>query len=137
MSLPKVLENLKVAVKTAQRLCADILVSENAPARLKIPPFIFGEVVEVLTCYAKEGVRAILLAKDGCECLAVCIGEAADEVCAARIESVLRDVSRATALCANLVKWGMWGAWGQVGQVGNERGYSDKNGNAGNAQGDD
>lgn len=104
MSLPKVLENLKVAAETAKGLCADILVSENAPARLKMPPVIFGDVVEVLTFHPKETDRAVLLAKDGCECLAACAGEAADEICAERIRLVLCDVSRATALCANLVK---------------------------------
>jgi hypothetical protein len=98
------LEMLKSACVTAKAEIAEILVAGNAPARLKMPPMIFGDVVEVLTFHPKETDRAILLAKDGCECLAVCIGEAADADCAARIEGVLRKVSRVTALCAPFVK---------------------------------
>lgn len=98
------LESLKTACETAKAEIAAILVAGNAPVRLKMPSMIFGDVVEVLTFHPKETNRAILLAKDGCECLALCKGEAADADCAARIEGVLRKVSRVVALCAPLVK---------------------------------
>lgn len=98
------LEMLKVAAVSAKAEIEEILVAGNAPARLKMPLLIFGDVVEILTFHPKETDRAILLAKDGCECLAVCAGKATDADCAARIEVVLRKVSRATALCAPLLK---------------------------------
>ena len=106
MSLPKVLENLKVAAEEAKALVADILVSENAPARLKMTVVILGDVAEVVTFHPKESTRAILLAKDCCECFAACIGDAekaGESVCAGRIEIVLRAFSRVTALCAPLL----------------------------------
>jgi len=106
MSLPKVLENLKVAAEEAKALVADILITENVPPRLKMTVLILGDVAEIVTFHPKESDRAILLAADCCECFAVCIGEAekaGESVCAGRIEIVLRAFSKVTALCAPLL----------------------------------
>jgi hypothetical protein len=111
-SLPKVLVGLKVAAEEAVALITDISITENAPARLKIAGLIFGDVAGVLAHSAHlpaEADRAVLLAKDGCECLAACAGDAykADEVvCAERIEIVLRKVSIATAQCYRFCRAG-------------------------------
>jgi hypothetical protein len=103
--MSSLLVNLKVAVEEAGALITDISITENAPARLKIAGLIFGDVVGILAHSAHlpaEADRAVWLAKDGCECLAACAGDAykADEVvCAERIEIALRKVSIATAQC--------------------------------------
>lgn len=95
------LEKLSVAVETAKAQVANILAGCVVPPRLKMTVAILGTIQEALP---KESDRAILLAKDCCECLAVCVGESESEDTAARIDDVLRNLSRVTALCAPLLK---------------------------------
>jgi len=102
--MSSLLEGLKSAVVTAKAQVANIIAGCVVPPRLKMTVAILGDIEGVLAHFPKETDRAVLLAKDCCECLAVCVGESENEDTAARIRDVVRNLSRATALCANLVK---------------------------------